>query len=137
MDSRFAVATIVGAVVLMVLGFVFYGLLLMDFFAANTGTATGVVKDPPDWLWLSLGQIAGAALLTLVIGWAGAKSPAAGLKVGAIFGFLMSLGIGLTMLGTTNTTTLVAAIVDPFVAAAMFGITGAVVAKLLARPAAP
>ena len=70
--QKFAWAIIAGGVTLFILGGILYGWLLMDFFAANSGTAQGVMKETPEWLWLGLGELAFAALLTTVIGtWAG------------------------------------------------------------------
>ena len=70
MDAkRFTTATLAGAVTLFVAGYLIYGLALADFYAANVGSATGVEKDPPIWLYLVLGQLVFAAFVTLVLGW--------------------------------------------------------------------
>ncbi len=133
MSSKSVLAALAGALTLFLLGYVLYGLLLMDFYTANTGAATGVMKDPPDWLWLLLGQLAGGALLVLVLGWAGSTSLASGLKAGALFGLLMALFIDFTMYGTTHINNLTVTILDPIVAAIHMGVAGAVVGAMLGR----
>lgn len=135
MNSKTLIAVTAGFVVLFVLGFVLYGLLLMDFFEANAGTATGVYKDPPQWLWLVVGEFVAAFTLVVVLGWAGVRTTSEGLGKGAIFGFLVSLAIGLVMLGSTNISNLAATLVDPIVSAIRFGAAGAVVGMLLGREA--
>ena len=133
MNKNFVVAAAAGGVVLWVLGFLFYGVALMEFFQSNAGSATGVMKETPDWLWLTLGQVAAGALLATVLGWKGVTDPASGAKAGALFGLLMSLAFGLTMFGTANISNLTATLVDPIVAAVMFGAAGVVVGMLLGR----
>ncbi|MDX1393830.1 MAG: hypothetical protein R3195_05545 [Gemmatimonadota bacterium] len=133
MNRNFLMATVAGTVVLMIVGYVLYGMLLMDFFTANTGTATNVVKDPPGWLWLILGQFITAALIALVLGWKGATDTGSGAKTAAFFGLVLSLGYGLTMLGTTNISNLTATLVDPFVAVIQFGAAGAVIGMMLGK----
>ena len=40
--KSFLIATIVGGVSFFILSSLFYGMLMVDFFAANAGSATGV-----------------------------------------------------------------------------------------------
>ncbi len=133
MNQKFAVATFAGAVVLFLMGYLLYEVLLGSFFAGNSGSAGDVLRDPPGFLWIGIGQIFGGALLTLILGWAGAKSPAAGFKIGAIFGLLSAFGTGLTQYGAFTISNFTATMVDPFVQAALFGVAGAVVGMLLGK----
>ena len=82
-----------------------------------------------------LGQVASGALLVLILGWAGATSPAAGFKIGAVLGLLSGFGVSLTQYGVMNISNLTGAIVDPFVQAVLFGVAGAVVGVMLGRDA--
>ena len=136
MNRNFLMATLAGTVVLMIIGYVLYGMLLMDFFATNTGSAGNVMKDSPSWLWLILGQLFTAVLLAVVLGWKGATDMGSGARAGAFFGFLLSLGYGLTMLGTSDISNLTATLADPFVAAVLFGTAGAVIGIMLGKGAA-
>ena len=56
--QRFAIGTLVGGLVLFFLGYLIFGILFADFFAANAGTATGVPKMPFDFVSLAIGQLA-------------------------------------------------------------------------------
>jgi len=132
--QKFVLASLAGGVTLFVLGGIFYGALLMDFFLANSGTATGAMKETPDWFHLVLGELMFAVLLTTVLGkWAGVSGAGQGLTVGATFGFLLSLAMGLTFIGTMNITTPAAAGVDVIVSTIRTGLAGAVIGAIIGR----
>ena len=126
MNKKCILATLAGGVALFVLGYVFYGLLLADFFANDTMTET------PNYLALAGGQLAGGGLLALVLSWRGAEGPVEAFKAGAGVGVLYSLSMGLTMFGTTEgLNTMTTVIGDVVVMLVMYGIGGMVVAKIL------
>ena len=137
MDAKKRImATLAGFVVYFLLGFLLYGILLMDFMAANTGTATNVMRTDADMQWWALiaGNVMQAYLLVYIFGnWANITTFGGGVKAGAIIGFIMSLGFGLNMYGTTNISNLTATLADPFVMAVMMGLTGGVVGWMLGR----
>ncbi|MEE8131350.1 MAG: hypothetical protein V3T48_13735 [Vicinamibacterales bacterium] len=135
MNSRFIAATVAGAVVLFVVGFLVFGLALAGFYETNVGSATGVVKDPPEWLWLILSTLVTAALLTLVLGWKGARDAASGAKTAAIFGLLFAMAVDFGMYSMSNVPNLTATLVDPIFVAVYMGIGGAVVGMMLGRGA--
>jgi hypothetical protein len=56
------------------------------------------------------------------------------LTVGATFGLLLSVAMGLTFIGTMNITTPAAAAVDVVVSTIRTGVTGAVIGAIVARP---
>ena len=129
--KQFTMATLAGGITAMIVGFVFYGLLLADFYNANTGSATGVYKEVPIWGALILGQVLYAALLTMIIGWRGDSSAGAGLKTGALIGLVMGLSFSFTFYATSNISNLTATLVDPIIVMIQAGITGAVIGAVL------
>lgn len=133
MNTKCLVASLAGAVVLFVGGYVLYELVLGGLLEANMGTATGVMKESPDFLWLAVGQLASGGVLAMVLGWAGATDAAGGAKAGAKVGALLSVAFGFVMLGTMNISTLTWAVVDVVVAAVLWGAAGAVVGIMLGR----
>lgn len=135
--NKLVVGTLAGAVAAFILGYLLYGIALVGFFEANAGTATGVNRDPLNLVAIFLGQLPFALFLTMAIGrWGNSTSPAGGAKVGALFGFLVSLGFDLTMYGAMNLSNLTATLVDPFVGLVLWGVTGAVIGMVLGRGAA-
>jgi len=53
--QRLALGTVVGGLVLFLLGYLVYGVLFASFFATNVGTATGVTREPFNFVALLLG----------------------------------------------------------------------------------
>ena len=133
MNAKFGMAVLAGAVALFVTGYLIFGLALSGFYESNAGTATGVNKETPEWLWLILSTLAFAALLTVVLGWAGAKDVASGLKTAAIFGLLLGFAIDFGFYSMTNIQNLTLTLVDPFLGAVHSGIGGAVIGLMLGR----
>ena len=133
--QRLALGTVVGGLVLFLLGYLVYGVLFASFFATNVGTATGVTREPFNFVALLLGQLAFAAILTMIFSWSAVRSAGQGAKIGALAGLLFFLGIDLTLYATTNVQSLAASLVDPLLAALLFAVSGAVIASV-ARPKA-
>ena len=132
-NKNCVLATLAAFVTMFVLGYVIYEPLLGDFFAANVGTATGVIKETPVFWQIIVGQLAGATLLVYVLSWKGAESAADGFKAGALYGVLLSLYFGFMNLGTMNTSTMNAALVDAVVSLVLLGTAGAVGTVVLRR----
>jgi hypothetical protein len=131
-DKKLAFATLAGASAGFLMEVLLYGVLLADFFAANAGSASGVNREEPNLLIMALGQIPLALLLALFISrWGNSPSMASGIRLGAMFGLLLELGVDLTMYSTTNIANLTATLVDPLVTLVQGAVTGAVVALVL------
>lgn len=132
--GRFLTATVVGGVVLFVMGYVIWGLAFMGFFESHMGSASGVMKEPMNFPMLILGQLALAALLTLMVGsWARVSGFGPAFRVGAVAGLLMSLGYDLTQYATTNLMDLTATLVDPILGIVWMGLGAGAIGVLLAR----
>ncbi len=132
--NRMLIAGLVGGIVYFLLGFLFYGVLLAKFFAANEGTAQGVMKETPTWWALILGNIFTAMLLSLIFErWASIKTFSTGAQAGALIGGLMGLGFDFTILGTSNISTVSGTIVDVIVLTVMSAIVGGVIGVVLGR----
>ena len=133
--QRLLIGTVVGGIVLFFAGYLIFGIVFASFFAANAGTATGVTKDPFNFVALGIGQLAWGAALTLILSWAGVKSIGQGATTAGIAGLLLFLGFDLTMYATSNTSNLTATLVDPILAAALFALAGAAIAAVNGKKA--
>ena len=127
--------TLAGTVVLFLLGWVFYGMLLMDFFSSNVGSAGNVMRSDEEMVWwaLILGNMLQAYLLVYVFSKTNIGTFSGGLKQGGTIGFILSLGFNLTMFATTNISTLTSSLVDPFVSAVMMGLAGGVIGLIVGK----
>lgn len=137
MDAKKRImATLAGFVTIFLLGWLIYGMLLMDFFQANSGTASGVLRTDSEMIWWALivGNVLQAYFLVYIFDkWASITSFGSGLQAGATLGLIIGFAYDLTMYGTSNTMNLTAALVDPFVTAILMGITGGVIGYVLGR----
>jgi tryptophan-rich sensory protein len=87
------VGAIAGAIVMFLLGFLFFGFLLADYFKANTIEYAGLVKDPPAMVLIFVFNLVWAWLIAWVLEYAGRNGWAEGAKAGAIIMFALALGI--------------------------------------------
>ena len=88
--------TVFGGIAYFLLGWLVWGILLMDFFSANMNQCANRPMGEMIWWAIILSNLVMALLLTLVLHWAKAKSIVDGLKYGALFGLLFGSGIGLS-----------------------------------------
>ena len=131
-SKNYFLAGILGGIVFFLLGWLVYGMLLMDYMEENAGLALGVNRVDM-LLWsIGLGSLLYGFFLSYIFSCLGQiKTAAAGAKTGAWIGFLVAGAIDFTMYGTTNISTLNAVAVDILAATVMATITGAVVAWVL------
>jgi hypothetical protein len=131
-SKNYFLAGILGGIVYFLLGWLVYGMLLMNYMEENAGLALGVNRVEM-LLWsIGLGSLLYGFFLSYIFSCVGqVKTAAAGAKSGAWVGFLVAGAIDFTMYGTTNITTLNAVAVDILAATVLASITGAVVAWVL------
>lgn len=131
MTRRFLAAALSGMATIAVLGGVLYGVLFAPLFASNQGSATGVMKSPPELMWVGLAHVPFGILLTLVVQWRGRLTAAGGAVSGALLGLLMAASYDLSQYGTTHLWTLKLTLIEPFITMVMIGGAGAVVGAVL------
>lgn len=129
--KRLVIGTVVGTVVLYLLGMLIWQMLFADFFDAQSGSAMGVDREA-ELIWaVVLGSACYALLVTLGLEASGKKSIGGGLMVGAIVGGLLWGTADFILYGITNLSTLTGAVADAVLEAVRGAITGAVVALVL------
>jgi uncharacterized membrane protein len=88
---------------------------------------------PIDFVSLAIGQLAWGAALTLILGWANVSRVGQAARVSALAGLLLFFGFDLTTFATSNASNLKVAVVDPILAAVLFGVAGAAIAAVTRR----
>lgn len=133
MNNKFLIGGIVGGIAYFLLGWLVYGILLMDFMTNNGGTATGVMKAQGDMIWwaLILGNLISGFALAFVLSKAGVNNAAGGATIGAVFGLLVCAGFDFTMFGTSNTLSMKGMAADICASTVMSAIAGAIVGWVL------
>lgn len=135
MITRLLVATVVGGVLMFILGFLVYGWALNSYMLANTTQYEFLFKRPPNFILLGAAHLAFAALLSLIAEyWAKARSFGAGLMVGAPVTFLVACWTNLIVEANMELYIGVAPmIVDVIVATVIGSITGGVIGLVLGK----
>jgi len=119
---------IFGGIAFFLLGWLVYGILLMDFMSANSNSCASRPDAEMIWWAMIVSNLVLALFVTLVLKWSGAKSVTDGLKTGAIIGFLTGLSMDLSFYSmTTMFNNITALIIDVVVYTILLGIVGIVV----------
>lgn len=126
-------AGVAGGIVYFLFGWLFYGILLVDFFASHAGSATDVYREMDEMImWaLMLGNLLMGFLVAIIFNWSQVKSIGDGVLRGAIIGLLVGGSMDFSMYGTSNLMTLGGAIADIITMVVMSAIVGLVVVWIL------
>jgi hypothetical protein len=120
--------TIFGGILYFLLGWLVWGILLMDFFLDNTNQCANRPDGVMIWWAMIMSTLLVALLLTLFLNWAKAKSMADGLITGAIFGSLFTATIDLSFWSmTTMYNSLIPILVEIAVSAVLYALVGMVI----------
>lgn len=120
--------TIFGGIAFFLLGWLIWGVLLMDFSMNNFDQSIYLPEEEMIWWALILANLFTALMLTLVMNWANVRTLLDGLKIGAIIGALYALSIDLAYYSmTTVILTASAIIVDTVAYTLLMGITGLII----------
>lgn len=120
--------TIFGGVFYFLLGWLVYGILLMDYFMANMNQCAGRPAGEMIWWAIIASNLLTALLLTLILNWAKAKGVVDGLKFGAIFGALFTSIIDFSFWSMTTMYTSIATIlIEIVVSAVVLALVGMVI----------
>jgi hypothetical protein len=137
MNLRTIVAAIAGAIVMFLLGWLFFGILLMEFFKNQMINYPGLIIDPPRFVCIFLWNLVWCWLIAFIFDyWATIRTFVGGLKGGAIIMFAIVLGVNLSNYAFMNIykgSPFVPMIVDVLVAAVMGAVAGGVIGFVLGK----
>jgi len=138
MDAkRFVIGTVVGAVTIFATGtLIFATAPFRNFlaYAMNAGSPTGVAREPHLVWAVVLGALSYSALTTLAIGSrASSLNIRAGVKIGAVVGFLLWFTADFMFYGISNVGNLTSTVVDPLIELVPGAIAGGVIAAVLGQ----
>ena len=131
MNMKIIRGTVFGGIAFFFLGWLVYGILLMDFMSANLNACANRPEAEMVWWAMILSNLVLALLLTIVLNWSRASGWMDGVKTGALFGFLMGLSMDLSFYSmTTMYNNVSVVIVDVIVYTVMLAIVGMVIVLL-------
>ncbi len=128
MNMKILRGTLFGGIAFFFLGWLVWGILLMNYTMENSNTALNRPDNEMIWWALILSNLVLAALQTLTLKWSGAKSWTDGLKTGALVGALYALSVDLGIYSmTTMITSITGVFVDTLAYALIMAVTGALI----------
>ncbi len=101
--QKILLATLGGAVTLLLAGFVIWGLCLESIQSSHTIHYEGLRYEQPKMVLLAIAQVLFALLLAIIYNrWAGIKTFLSGAKAGAMIAFLVGLSHSMMMMSMLN-----------------------------------
>lgn len=132
MNTKVLIATLAAAVAAFLFGWLVFGILLADFYASNSPVYEGLMKDPPNLLFIFFSNVINAFLIAYIFNrWAGIKTAIDGAQAGFIIVALTAFGYDLMMYATMNMLTPVVMVVDVVGSGAFGAVIGAVAGFVL------
>lgn len=132
MNNRVLLAALAGGVAAFLLGWLVWGILLMDVMRDLNPPIAGLEKNPPDLILIFLGGLVWALLYALIFSrWAGISTFMGGLMAGAWMSALVAISIDLSYMGTTNMVSMGGAALDVVANIVVGGLLGGVIGWVL------
>lgn len=132
MNNRVLVAALVGGVAAFLLGWLVWGILLMDMLRDINPQIEGVEKDPPNLVLIFVSNLVWALFYALIYSrWANISTFKSGLMAGAWIAGLIALSFDLMFLASTNMMSLNGALIDIVANVVVGGLVGGVIGWVL------
>jgi hypothetical protein len=130
--NKILLGGLAGGATFFLLGWLVYGILLMDYTKANYNQCAMRPMEDMIWWAIILSNLAFGFLLSILFSWSNTSGIAAGIKVGGIIGLLMGISFDISMYSMSSMfSSLTAVCVDIIVYAILTAITGAVVGLVM------
>lgn len=132
MNKKFFLSGFVTGIVAFFLGWVIWGIILMDFSTANTTEYPGLVKENMSFPAILLNNLLWGFTITWIYGsFRGVKTVKGGALTGMILGLLVSAGLNLSYFAFWNIYTPLFQIVDVVANGIFSGVLGGVAGYFL------
>lgn len=121
------------AVVTFLLGWLVFGMLLMDFYKSHTMQYPGLMKDPPIFWAIGAANLAWGLVMAYILNIAGIRSVAKGFVTGFLIYGLFMAGVDAMFYAQMNLIGMKILAIDVAVNAFFGGISGAVIGYIYSR----
>jgi len=135
MNTKTLLGALIAGVVSFLLGWLIFGILLMDYYAANKVQYPGLLKDPMEIWPIAVADLVWGLLVSWIFSMANIKTVAKGVTVGFLIGFLMVLGFDLFVYAELNLYSTRLLGLDVIMNGVMGAASGAVLGWWYGRPA--
>ena len=130
--NKILLGGIAGAVLFFLLGWIVYGMLLMDYMAANTNQCMMKPMEEMNMGAMAAANLAQGLFMAMLMSWTNTTDAMKGAKIGAIAGLLICLAFDLQFFAmSTFFSNVNVLIIDCLVATVMMALGGAVIAWVM------
>ncbi len=131
-NNKTLIGGLAGGVAFFLLGWLIYGILLVDYYAANTNQCA--MRPMTEMIYWAMGisNLALGLLLAMIFGWSNTSGMMAGAKVAAIIGLFMAISLNFNFYSmSTMYASLTPIFVDILVSAVYFALGGGIIAWVM------
>ena len=125
MNLKTLVNGLLTGVIAFLLGWLIFGMLLLDYYTQHMMQYGGLMKNPPDFIYIFIGSLAYGLLLSYVFTLGNVASASKGAKVGLIIGLLTQITFDTYLFAQMNLMGRSLMLVDISASAAFSAIIGA------------
>ncbi|MGG9971893.1 hypothetical protein ACQ33O_08890 [Ferruginibacter sp. SUN002] len=133
--KKLVIGGLVGGIALFLLGWLIYGMLLMDFMNQQHGLPApiGVNRQEPLLLYVLFGNLVGGVFIAYIFLKTNTTTLAGGIFLGAVMGLLISASMDTLMYGLTHLLSRKGVLIDVAASTVLWGLGGAVVGFVLSK----
>ncbi len=129
--KKLVMGGIAGGVLFFLLGWLIYGMLLMNFMNGHPGAAGNISRVEPDFMYLIIGNLAMGFLMAYIFSKAGINSLSSGFITGGFIGLLMAVGYDCMIYATSTAISKTGMAADVAASVAMSALVGAAVGAIV------
>jgi hypothetical protein len=131
-SNKFLLGGIVGGVAYFLLGWLVWGMLLMNFMKEHSKMDSGAFRDEKDMIWWAMivGNLALGFLLSYILSKSNAASAGSGAAGGFVFGLLVSIAVNTMLYAQIDLWDTTAMLVDIVAMTVVSTIVGAIIGWL-------
>lgn len=122
---------IAGGIIYFLLGWLIYGMLLLNFMDKHPGAAGNIMRPEPEFLYLIIGNLALGLVMAYVFVRANVNTVGNGFITGGVIGLLVAVAYDCMIYATTTTISKTGMATDVAVTVVMSAIAGAVIAAII------
>jgi len=131
--KKLVIGGIAAGIIFFLLGWLIYGILLMDYMTAHPGITAGYNRTAPDMLYLAIGNLLLGFLLAFIFVKANIATLSNGLITGAVAGVLIVAGFNCMSYGLTTLVSKKMMLADVGGAVLVWAVTGALLGLILGK----
>ena len=136
MNTKTLVNGLLTGVLAFLLGWLIFGILLMDYYTQHMMQYGGLMKNPPDFVYIFIGSVAYGLLLSYVFTMGNVATASKGAIVGLVIGLLIQINFDTFLFAQMNLMGRSLILVDISASAAFSAIIGAFLGWWMGRKAA-